>query len=52
MRYSVGDMPKQTKTEQQKIGYFIKELREHRGMTQEEFAKELNTSQISIPRME
>ena len=26
-------------TEQQKIGYFIKELREHRGLTQEEFAK-------------
>ncbi|MEI8174636.1 MAG: UDP-N-acetylglucosamine 1-carboxyvinyltransferase [bacterium] len=39
-------------TEQQKIGYFIKELREHRGMTQEEFAKALNTSQSSIPRME
>lgn len=40
------------KTEQEKIGYFIKELRERRGMTQEEFAKELNTSQSSIPRME
>jgi UDP-N-acetylglucosamine 1-carboxyvinyltransferase len=39
-------------TEQQKIGYFIKELRESRGMTQEEFAKELETSQSSIPRME
>jgi len=39
-------------TEQQKIGYFIKELREHRGMTQEEFAKALNTSQSSVPRME
>ncbi len=39
-------------TEQEKIGYFIKELREHRGMTQEEFAKALNTSQSSIPRME
>lgn len=39
-------------TEQQKIGYFIKELREHRGMTQEAFAKALNTSQSSIPRME
>jgi len=39
-------------TEQQKIGYFIKELREHRGMTQAEFAKALNTSQSSIPRME
>lgn len=39
-------------TEQQKIGYFIKELREHRGMTQEEFAKALGTSQSSVPRME
>ena len=39
-------------TEQQKIGYFIKELREKRGMTQEEFAKDLNTSQSSVPRME
>lgn len=39
-------------TEQQKIGHFIKELRESRGMTQEEFAKALDTSQSSIPRME
>lgn len=39
-------------TEQQKIGYFIKELREKRGMTQEELARALNTSQSSIPRME
>lgn len=39
-------------TEQQKIGYFIKELREHRSMTQAQFAKALNTSQSSIPRME
>jgi UDP-N-acetylglucosamine 1-carboxyvinyltransferase len=39
-------------TEQQNIGYFIKELREQRGMTQEAFAKALNTSQSSIPRME
>lgn len=39
-------------TEQQKIGFFIKELRERRGMTQEAFAKALNTSQSSIPRME
>lgn len=42
----------EVETEQQKIGYFIKELREHRGMTQEQFAKALNTSQSSIPRME
>lgn len=39
-------------TQQKQIGAFIKNLREERGMTQEEFAKELNTSQSSIPRME
>jgi UDP-N-acetylglucosamine 1-carboxyvinyltransferase len=43
---------KKEQTEQQKIGYFIKELRERRGMTQETFANSLNTSQSSIPRME
>jgi len=37
---------------QKQIGYFIKELRERRGMTQEAFAKALETSQSSIPRME
>lgn len=37
---------------QQKIGYFIKELRERRGMTQEAFAKALNTSQSAVARME
>src|SRR3989338_2328851 len=45
-------MKKEVQTEQEKIGYFIKDLREHRGMTQEAFAKALNTSQSSIPRME
>src|SRR3989344_4046076 len=45
-------MKKNVKTEQEKIGYFIKELREHRGMTQEAFAKALGTSQSSVPRME
>lgn len=49
MRY---DTRMKKETDQQKIGYFIKELRERRGMTQEEFAKELGTSQSSIPRME
>jgi UDP-N-acetylglucosamine 1-carboxyvinyltransferase len=39
-------------TQQKQIGAFIKNLREQRGMTQEEFAKELNTSQSSVPRME
>jgi UDP-N-acetylglucosamine 1-carboxyvinyltransferase len=43
---------KKEQTEQQKIGYFIKELRERRGMTQEAFAKALETSQSSVPRME
>src|SRR3989344_545703 len=41
-----------TESEQKKIGYFIKELRERRGMTQEQFAKALGTSQSSVPRME
>jgi len=39
-------------TEQQKIGNFIKELRERRGLTQESFAKELGTSQSAVARME
>ncbi len=50
MRYT-RFMSKQ-KTEQEKIGFLIKELREHRFMTQEEFAKALGTSQSSVPRME
>lgn len=45
-------MKKQNQREQEKIGFFIKELREQRGMTQEDFAKALNTSQSSIPRIE
>lgn len=39
-------------TEQQKIGEFIKNLRERRGMTQDVFAKELGTSQSAVARME
>jgi UDP-N-acetylglucosamine 1-carboxyvinyltransferase len=39
-------------TEQQKIGNFIKDLRERRGMTQGSFAKELGTSQSAVARME
>ena len=39
-------------TEQKKIGNLIKELREHRFMTQKDFAKALGTSQSSVPRME
>lgn len=41
-----------TQTEQQKIGFFIKELRERRGLTQDAFAKELTTSQSAVARME
>src|SRR3989344_350624 len=43
-------MRKQTK--QQKIGYFIRELREQKGLTQSEFAKILETSQSAVARME
>jgi UDP-N-acetylglucosamine 1-carboxyvinyltransferase len=39
-------------TSQQKIGFFIKELRERRGLTQESFAKALSTSQSAVARME
>ncbi len=39
-------------TEQQKIGLFIKELRERKLMTQDEFAKALETSQSAVARME
>lgn len=38
--------------EQNKIGTFIKELRELRGMTQEEFATRINSSQSAVARME
>jgi UDP-N-acetylglucosamine 1-carboxyvinyltransferase len=39
-------------TDQQKIGFFIKELREIRGMTQGAMARELGTSQSAVARME
>ena len=39
-------------TTQEKIGYFIKNLREERGMTQAEFAAALGTSQSAVARME
>jgi UDP-N-acetylglucosamine 1-carboxyvinyltransferase len=38
--------------EQQKIGYFIKKLREEQGITQQAFAKTLKTSQSAVARME
>lgn len=42
----------QSKSDQLKIGYFIKSLREQRGLTQGEFAKALATSQSAVARME
>ena len=39
-------------TQQKQIGEFIKNLREQRGMTQDDFAKALNTSQSAVARME
>ncbi|MDE2031085.1 MAG: UDP-N-acetylglucosamine 1-carboxyvinyltransferase [Patescibacteria group bacterium] len=39
-------------SDQQKIGFFIKNLREQRGLTQGAFAKLLNTSQSAVARME
>ncbi len=42
----------QSKSDQTKIGSFIKSLREQRGLTQEDFAKALSTSQSAVARME
>ncbi|NCU28338.1 MAG: UDP-N-acetylglucosamine 1-carboxyvinyltransferase [Candidatus Moranbacteria bacterium] len=39
-------------TEQAKIGLFIKELREGQGLSQEELAKKIGTSQSAVARME
>ncbi|MEK7102890.1 MAG: UDP-N-acetylglucosamine 1-carboxyvinyltransferase [Patescibacteria group bacterium] len=39
-------------TEQEKVGYLIKKLREEKGMTQEAFAQALSTSQSAVARME
>lgn len=38
--------------DQEKIGIFIKKLREERGMTQGDFAKSLKTSQSAVARIE
>lgn len=38
--------------DQEKIGIFIKKLREERGMTQGEFSKKLKTSQSAVARIE
>ncbi len=45
-------MQKSPENEQQKIGNFIQELREERGITQQELAKALKTSQSAVARME
>jgi len=45
-------MSKTNNNEQEKIGHFIKNLREERGLTQAEFAKALATSQSAVARME
>ncbi len=39
-------------TAQQKIGFFIKAIRQEKGMTQGDFAKRLATSQSAVARME
>lgn len=39
-------------TSQKQIGEFIKNLREHKGLTQGDFAKALSTSQSAVARME
>jgi UDP-N-acetylglucosamine 1-carboxyvinyltransferase len=39
-------------SDQEKIGIFIKKLREERGMTQGDFAKALKTSQSAVARIE
>ena len=39
-------------SDQEKIGLFIKKLREEQGMTQGEFAKKLKTSQSAVARIE
>lgn len=45
-------MPPINQNAQQKIGYFIKSLREERELTQEDLAKELGTTQSVVARME
>ncbi len=45
-------MTKVKNTSQEQIGVFIKNLRERKGMTQDDFAKALSTSQSAVARME
>jgi UDP-N-acetylglucosamine 1-carboxyvinyltransferase len=39
-------------TNQQRLGFLIKNLREKKGLTQKEFANRLSTSQSAVARME
>ena len=41
-----------THSEQEKLGLFIKQLREEKGLTQEELAEHLKTSQSTVARIE
>ena len=50
--YMIYTVSRMKNTQQQDIGVFIKNLREHRGLTQGEFAKALGTSQSAVARME
>lgn len=45
-------MTQEFSEERQRIGQFIRQLREDRGWTQEEFAKALDTSQSAVARIE
>lgn len=44
--------PETIHSDQEKIGLFIKKLREEKGLTQGEFAKSLKTSQSAVARVE
>jgi UDP-N-acetylglucosamine 1-carboxyvinyltransferase len=45
-------MKSNNRSDQKALGFFIKKLRAERGLTQEEFAKRLETSQSAIARIE
>jgi UDP-N-acetylglucosamine 1-carboxyvinyltransferase len=47
-----AEQQKELVTDQQKIGLFVKKLREEKNMTQEDFSKALKTSQSAVARIE